>query len=255
MSRMIVALMRVRSLTSVMVIPASLRASASAPPMSTCHLRAVWCEVQFMPCIPPEIRAVDRGCGLRARSRCAAPGQAAMARIGIVGQVIEPIAGAAGAPGNPTLTLAGALLPLPGRARIYACGITPYDVTHLGHAATFVWVDTLARILRSASTEVILCRNVTDVDDVLLAAANRAGSPYDRYAAIQQFYFDRDMAALGVTEPTMQPRAHAFIGQVIGLATGLMARGAAYQQDGSVYFSGAAVASKSGLDRETALRL
>jgi cysteinyl-tRNA synthetase len=169
--------------------------------------------------------------------------------------VIEPIAGAGGALGNPTLTLDGTLLPLPGRARIYACGITPYDVTHLGHAATFVWVDTLARILRSASTEVILCRNVTDVDDVLLAAANRAGSPYDRYAAIQQFYFDRDMAALGVTEPTMQPRAHAFIGQVIALATGLMARGAAYQQDGSVYFSGAAVASKSGLDRETALRL
>jgi len=159
------------------------------------------------------------------------------------------------APANLTLTLDGNLLPLPGRARIYACGITPYDVTHLGHAATFVWVDTLARILRSAGTEVILCRNVTDVDDVLLAAANRAGSPYDRYAAIQQFYFDRDMAALGVTEPTLQPRAHAFIAQVIALATGLLARGAAYKRDGSVYFSGAAAVSGSGLDRETALRL
>src|SRR5580658_7274113 len=85
----------------------------------------------------------------------------------------------------PVLSLGGSALPLAGRARIYACGITPYDVTHLGHAATFVWVDTLARVLRAAGTDVILCRNVTDVDDVLLAAANRAGSPYDRYAAIQ----------------------------------------------------------------------
>jgi cysteinyl-tRNA synthetase len=163
--------------------------------------------------------------------------------VGIVEQVIGP------------LTLDGQLLPLPGRARIYACGITPYDVTHLGHAATFVWVDTLARILRSGGTEVLLCRNVTDVDDVLLAAANRAGSPYDRYAAIQQFYFDRDMAALGVAEPTLQPRAHTFIGQVIALATGLLARGDAYQSDGNVYFSGATTAGQSGLDRETALRL
>ena len=166
------------------------------------------------------------------------------------------MAAVGGEPGpDPVLTLGGTTLPLPGRARIYACGITPYDVTHLGHAATFVWVDTLARVLRSAATDVILCRNVTDVDDVLLAAANRAGSPYDRYAAIQQFYFDRDMTALGVTEPALQPRAHAFIGQVIALASGLLAGGAAYERDGSVYFSGAATARQAGLDRDTALRL
>jgi cysteinyl-tRNA synthetase len=209
-----------------------------------------------MPSIPPETQ--DRwawAAGGRHVRRWPAPTRSAEARIGIVDEVTEPIAAAGGATGNLTLTLDGTLLPLPGRARIYACGITPYDVTHLGHAATFVWVDTLARILRSASTEVILCRNVTDVDDVLLAAANRAGSPYDRYAAIQQFYFDRDMAALGVTEPALQPRAHTFIGQVIALGTGLLARGAAYRQGGSVYFSGAAAASQSGLDRETALRL
>ena len=156
---------------------------------------------------------------------------------------------------GPVLTLGGTALPLPGRARIYAFGITPYDVTHLGHAATFVWVDTLARVLRAAGTEVITCRNVTDVDDVLLAAASRAGSPYDRYAAIQQFYFDRDMAALGVAEPALQPRAHAFIGQVIALGAGLLARGAAYERDGSVYFCGAATARASGLSRDDALRL
>jgi cysteinyl-tRNA synthetase len=194
-------------------------------------------------------------------------------RAGIVGEVMDPMPATGGGPtvtglskvgghepvtvvpGNLTLTLDGQLLPLPGRARIYACGITPYDVTHLGHAATFVWVDTLARILRSAGTEVIVCRNVTDVDDVLLAAANKAGSPYDRYAAIQQFYFESDMTALGVAEPAMGPRAHAYISQVIALTTGLLARGDAYQRQGSIYFTGAATASRSGLDRDAALRL
>jgi cysteinyl-tRNA synthetase len=152
-------------------------------------------------------------------------------------------------------TVGGTMLPLVGRARVYACGITPYDVTHLGHAATFVWVDTLARVLAADRAEVIVCRNVTDVDDVLLAAANRAGAPYSQFAAIQQFYFDQDMAALGVRQPALQPRAHAYVGQVIALAAGLLARDAAYQRDGHVYFRGAAAARRAGLDRPAALRL
>ena len=155
----------------------------------------------------------------------------------------------------PVLSLGGSALPLAGRARIYACGITPYDVTHLGHAATFVWVDTLARIIRSTGTEVIVCRNVTDVDDVLLAAAKRAGSPYDRFAAIQQYYFERDMTALGVSEPDLEPRAHAFVGQVVALARGLLAGGAAYERDGTVYFRGAGAVSRAGLSRDEALVL
>ena len=160
---------------------------------------------------------------------------------------------AAGLPGP--MTLGGTTLPLVGRARVYACGITPYDVTHVGHAAAFVWVDTLARVLHDGGAEVIICRNVTDVDDVLLAAADRAGSPYDRFAAIQQFYFDRDMAALSVGQPALQPRAHAYIGQVISLAAGLLGRGAAYERDGQVYFRGAAAALEAVPDRELALRL
>ena len=160
---------------------------------------------------------------------------------------------AAGLPGP--MTLGGTTLPLVGRARVYACGITPYDVTHVGHAAAFVWIDTLARVLHDGGAEVIICRNVTDVDDVLLAAADRAGSPYDRFAAIQQFYFDRDMAALGVGQPALQPRAHAYIGQVIALAAGLLERGAAYERDGQVWFRGAAAAHAAVSDRELALRL
>ncbi len=155
----------------------------------------------------------------------------------------------------PVMRLGGVLLPLVGRARVYACGITPYDVTHLGHAATFVWTDTLCRVLHAGGAEVILCRNVTDVDDVLLAAAGRAGEPYDRFAAIQQFYFERDMVALGVGRPSLEPRAHAYIGQFIALAAGLLAQGAAYERDGRVYFRGAAAARQAVPDEAAALQL
>jgi cysteinyl-tRNA synthetase len=164
-------------------------------------------------------------------------------------------AGRAGMSPSGTVTLGGTPLPLVGRARVYACGITPYDVTHVGHAATFVWIDTLARVLRDAGSDVVVCRNVTDVDDVLLAAADRAGAPYDRFAAIQQFYFDRDMAALGVGQPAQQPRAHAYIGQAIALAAGLLERGAAYERGGQVWFRGEAAAQAAVPDRELALRL
>src|SRR5947209_5067034 len=152
---------------------------------------------------------------------------------------IDTAGGAAGA------VIAGQRIELLDRARVYACGITPYDVTHLGHAATFVWTDTLCRVLRAGGAEVILCRNVTDVDDVLLAAAGRAGEPYDRFAAIQQFYFEQDMAALGVSRPSAEPRAHAYIGQFIALAAGLLARDAAYERDGRVYFRGAEAAHRA----------
>jgi hypothetical protein len=128
------------------------------------------------------------------------------------------------------VTLGGTALPLAGRARVYACGITPYDVTHLGHAATFVWVDTLARVLHADGTEVIVCRNVTDVDDVLLAAAGRAGSRYDEFAVIQQFYFDQDMTSLGVRQPAftgVTPFARARLqAGVVGAAGAKMAKSA-----------------------------
>lgn len=145
-----------------------------------------------------------------------------------------------GGPPGDVPVLGGATLPLVGRVRVYSCGITPYDVTHLGHAAAFVWVDTLSRMLHADGADVIMCRNVTDVDDVLVAAAERAGEPYDEFAAVQQFYFEQDMADLRVGVPAIEPRAHAHVGQVVALVTGLLARGAAYERAGSVYFRGGA---------------
>jgi cysteinyl-tRNA synthetase len=159
------------------------------------------------------------------------------------------------APGAAGAVIAGQRIELLDRARIYACGITPYDVTHLGHAATFVWIDTLGRVLRLLGVQPEVCRNVTDVDDVLDAAAGRAGAAYDEFAAIQQFGFDRDMAAIGVRSPEHEPRAHRYVAQVIRLASGLLDTGAAYQRAGGVYFRGAGVADRAGLDRPAARQL
>ncbi len=151
------------------------------------------------------------------------------------------------------LHLGGRPLSVVGRARIYVCGVTPYDVTHLGHAATFVWVDAVERVLRRLGTQVELCRNVTDVDDVLFDAAARAGAHYDRFAAVQQFHFERDMTALAVRRPTHEPRAHSFVPEVLALAGALLDAGSAYVAGGSVYFRGAHVPELVGLDREQAL--
>ena len=156
---------------------------------------------------------------------------------------------------NTGLRLAGHDLPVLDRARIYCCGITPYDVTHLGHAATFVWTDVLTRVLGSLGVDAQLCRNVTDVDDVLFEAAERSGSAFDAFASVQQFRFDQDMTALGVREPKFAPRARRNIRQVIRLAEALLDSGAAYLRDGTVYFRGAQTAEEAGLSREEATEL
>jgi cysteinyl-tRNA synthetase len=139
---------------------------------------------------------------------------------------------------------------------MYVCGITPYDVTHLGHAATFVWSDLAARIVHGlCGVPVDVCRNVTDVDDDMLAAARRADVHYDQLAAVQQFDFEQDMAALGVRAPTFAPRVHQHVDDVITLASALLERGAAYEAGGSVWFRGGGVAAKAGLTDEQASAL
>ena len=158
-------------------------------------------------------------------------------------------------PGAAAAVIDGQRVELLDIARVYACGITPYDVTHVGHAATFVWIDTLGRVLRLLGVQPEVCRNVTDVDDVLDVAAGRAGVAYDEFAAIQQFGFDRDMAAIGVRAPEHEPRAHRYVTQVIRLAAGLLETGGAYQRAGGVYFRGEAVAAGARLDRAGALAL
>jgi cysteinyl-tRNA synthetase len=153
------------------------------------------------------------------------------------------------------LRLAGAPLPVLAVARVYTCGITPYDVTHLGHAATFVWADVLARVLAAAGADVRSARNVTDLDDVLTRAAEARGRHYDEFALGQEFVFAQDMAALAVQRPALEPRARHHVAHVQHLAAALLAVDAAYVRDGAVHFRGADAAARSGLPRERALEL
>lgn len=162
-------------------------------------------------------------------------------------------------PGAPTaLTLGGRVLPMVGPARIYVCGITPYDVTHLGHAATFVWADVVASVLRSIGVDVVTCRNITDVDDVLTRAAEERGRHYDEFASSQEFLFSHDMQALRVRRPAFEPRARHHVGDVVALASALLAAGAAYVREGHVFFRGQAAvvaAADRGIDRDQAREL
>jgi L-cysteine:1D-myo-inositol 2-amino-2-deoxy-alpha-D-glucopyranoside ligase len=144
------------------------------------------------------------------------------------------------------LTLDGRVLPLVGPARIYLCGITPYDVTHLGHAATFVWADALGSVLRLAGVDVRTCRNVTDVDDVLTRAAAGRNRRPDEFAATGEFLFERDMAALRVARPAHTPRAHRYVEQVVRLAGALLERDRGYLHGGQVYFRAGAALAEQG---------
>ncbi|HEY6421931.1 MAG TPA: cysteine--tRNA ligase [Pseudonocardiaceae bacterium] len=153
------------------------------------------------------------------------------------------------------IRLAGCALPIVSPARLYVCGITPYDVTHLGHASTFVWADAAAAVLRLAGAETVTCRNITDVDDVLTHAAVQRGRHYDEFALEQEYLFGRDMAALRVRRPEHEPRARHHVGRVVQLAAALLATGHAYQRGGAVYFRGADVPTKTGLTLDRAEQL
>ncbi|ANH40454.1 L-cysteine:1D-myo-inositol 2-amino-2-deoxy-alpha-D-glucopyranoside ligase [Nocardioides dokdonensis FR1436] len=158
-------------------------------------------------------------------------------------------------PAPVSLRLDGRALPVVGTARVYTCGITPYDVTHLGHAATFVWADVLTSVLQSTGVDVHACRNITDVDDVLTTAARERGRYYDEFALAQEAVFDQSMRALRVATPAACPRARHHVDAVQQLAQGLLDAGAAYERDRTVWFRGAHVVGQAGLDPERARAL
>ncbi|REF38340.1 cysteine--1-D-myo-inosityl 2-amino-2-deoxy-alpha-D-glucopyranoside ligase [Thermasporomyces composti] len=122
------------------------------------------------------------------------------------------------------------------RARMYVCGITPYDATHLGHTATYVAFDLLARAWRDAGLEVHYVQNVTDVDDPLLERADETGEDWRELAERQTDLFRADMAALRVLPPTEFVGVVESIPLVAETIERLRQRGAAYSLDGDLYF-------------------
>ena len=119
---------------------------------------------------------------------------------------------------------------------MYTCGITPYDATHLGHAATFLVYDVLQRRLIDLGHTVKCVRNVTDVDDPLFAKARELGVHYLDLAAGEEARFNRDMEALEALPVFSTPRASSAISDIRGFIGMVLDRGYAYAVDGSVYF-------------------
>jgi L-cysteine:1D-myo-inositol 2-amino-2-deoxy-alpha-D-glucopyranoside ligase len=122
-------------------------------------------------------------------------------------------------------------------ARIYVCGITPYDATHIGHAATYVGFDLLVRAWRDAGHDVNYVQNVTDVDDPLLERATRDGVDWRELAEREIALYREDMAALAVLPPQTFIGAVEAIPAIVDAIDGLRERGAVYDVDGDTYFS------------------
>ena len=119
---------------------------------------------------------------------------------------------------------------------MYTCGITPYDATHLGHAATFMAYDILQRRLIDLGHTVKCVRNVTDVDDPLFAKAKELGVHYLDLAAGEEARFNADMEALNMLPMSSTPRASSAIPDIRGFIGMVLDRGFAYQAGGNVYF-------------------
>jgi L-cysteine:1D-myo-inositol 2-amino-2-deoxy-alpha-D-glucopyranoside ligase len=146
----------------------------------------------------------------------------------------------------------------PPLVRIYVCGITPYDSTHLGHAATYLTYDVLIRRLEDLGHDVALVRNVTDVDDSILPKARQLGVNYLELADAEMARFRSDMEALGVRPPRAEPRATEAVPQIIELVGRLLDDGHAYRADGSVFFDVStfpAYGALSGYDRDEMVRI
>ena len=109
--------------------------------------------------------------------------------------------------------------------------------------------------LALTGAHVDVCRNVTDVDDHLLAEARSQGVPWRSLATQQTYRFERDASDLGIVRPAFEPRSYDYVDDVMHLALGLLTLGAAYERNGSVFFHGEHVCETAGLDSSDALIL
>ena len=143
-------------------------------------------------------------------------------------------------------------------ATLYACGITPYDATHIGHAATFIAWDLLVRAWRDAGHQVRYVQNVTDVDDPLLERAERDHEDWRELADREIALFRGDMEALRVLPPAEYVGAVEALPVIERLSRLLADHGAVYDLDGDMYFARSADPSfgaVSGLDAATMTEL
>ena len=120
--------------------------------------------------------------------------------------------------------------------RIYVCGITPYDATHLGHANTYLAFDLINRYLLATGSEVLFVQNITDIDDPLLERANRDGVDWRGLATSQIDLFRSDMVALHILPPDHYIGAVEAIPLVVDAITSLESANSVYKVDNDYYF-------------------
>jgi L-cysteine:1D-myo-inositol 2-amino-2-deoxy-alpha-D-glucopyranoside ligase len=126
--------------------------------------------------------------------------------------------------------------PIADVVRIYVCGVTPYDTTHLGHAFTYASFDTLMRYLNYKGYQVKYIQNVTDIDDDVLRKARELGIAWDELGNREIQRFLGDMDALNVRRPDVYARATVEIPRIIDLAQILVEKGYAYVSEGCVFY-------------------
>lgn len=124
-----------------------------------------------------------------------------------------------------------------GNIGMYVCGITVYDLCHLGHARLFVAFDLIVRYLRFAGWKVRYVRNITDIDDKIIQRAAEENRPWQKLTEEMTAAMHQDMQRLGLIAPDSEPKATDYIEQMQQLIGELIQRGNAYAAEGSVYFS------------------
>ena len=125
----------------------------------------------------------------------------------------------------------------PGKVNLYVCGMTVYDLCHLGHARVMVVFDVVYRYLKAAGYDVTYIRNITDIDDKIINRANENGEPFHELTErfIQAMHEDSD--ALGIIPPDAEPKATDHIAEIISMCEKLIEKGHAYVADnGDVYY-------------------
>ena len=124
-----------------------------------------------------------------------------------------------------------------GSVGLYVCGITAYDVCHVGHARAAIVFDVVVRYLRARGYQVTFVKNFTDIDDKIIDRANQEGVNFREISERYIQAHDEDMEALGVCTPTVTPKATEHMAEMIALVKTLEDKGFAYCVDGDVYFS------------------
>ena len=138
-----------------------------------------------------------------------------------------------------------------GQASIYVCGLTVQDAPHVGHARSAIAFDVLRRYLTREGIAVRFVRNLTDVDDKIIRRAAEEGSTADAVATRAIDALHREMAALGVQPPDVEPRVTGHIPQIVGFIERLIGSGHAYATAGDVWFSVASYPAYGALSRQS----